>query len=67
MIISVGDKDYICFSEFDGIRFSSSCSKSLSLDPNKRYNSFEECKKVVAQHHNIELSKIETHCGVQRT
>lgn len=67
MIISVGDKSYTCFAEHNGIKFSSNSSKSLLLEPNRRFNSFDECKQIVALHHNIAVSKIETHCGVQRT
>lgn len=67
MIISYGDQSYVCFSELDGIQFSVRSAILLSLESDRRFGSFDECKRIVAQHHNVSLEKIEISCGVLRT
>lgn len=67
MIISYGDQSYVCFSELSGIKFAFHSEKALSLEANRRFSSFDECKRIIAEHHNVSLEKIETSGGVLRT
>lgn len=67
MIISFENIDYICFGEYDGIKFSNGSSKVLLLDKNKKFQSFDECKQIVANHHNVPLLRVSAHCGVLRS
>lgn len=67
MILSVGYKTYCCFGEPSGIKFSQESSKELGVKKDAYFSSFEECKAIVAKHHDVSASKLEIHHGAQHS
>lgn len=67
MLIFIGDKTYICFEEYNGVKFSQASSKNLGIENDAKFSSFEECREVVAKHHNVNVSKLEIGHGTVRS
>lgn len=66
-MLSVGYSTYCCFGEPSGIKFSQDSSKELGIEKYTHFSSFEDCKEIIARHHNVSVSKLEIHHGVQRS